>query len=110
LRVLATRVRADGLILADIELLADDVDAPVPEKFHACRRLLERIVAEHGEQLFARPFLLDSSSWVGMRLAEVLPLPAASRQRLLEIGDGLQRLEILQRLLAQSALASNNSD
>jgi hypothetical protein len=109
-RVLATRIRADGLILADIELLAEDVDAPIPEKFRACRQLLERIVAEHGERLFAKPFLLDSSAWVGVRLAEVLPLPAAARQKLLELDDSVQRLEILQRLLVESAQTSNSSD
>jgi len=109
-RVLARRVRADGLILADIELLAEDADTPMPEKFRACRQLLERIVAEHGERLFAKPFLLDSSAWVGARLAEVLPLPAAARQKLLELDDSLQRLEILQRLLVESAQTSNSSD
>jgi Lon protease-like protein len=108
-RVLARRIRADGLILADIALLADDADAPIPGKFAACRQLLERIVAEHGERLFAPPFLLDSSAWVGARLAEVLPLPASARQRLLEMEDALQRLEILQRLLAESALAPGRS-
>ena len=108
-RVLATRIRADGLILADIELLAEQADAPMPEQFRACQRLLERIVTEHGERLFARPFLLDSSAWVGARLAEVLPLPAATRQQLLELDDNLQRLEIMQRLLAQSALAPDGS-
>jgi Lon protease-like protein len=108
-RVLARRIRADGLILADIALLADDADAPIPGKFAACRQLLERIVAEHGERLFAPPFLLDSSAWVGARLAEVLPLPASARQRLLELEDALQRLEILQRLLADSALAPGRS-
>ena len=109
-RVLATRVRADGLILADIELLAEDADTPMPEKFRACRQLLERIVAEHGERLFAKPFLLDSSAWVGARLAEVLPLPVATRQKLLELDDSVQRLEILQRLLTESARASDSSD
>ncbi|HEY5020438.1 MAG TPA: LON peptidase substrate-binding domain-containing protein [Steroidobacteraceae bacterium] len=108
-RVIEKRIRADGLILAGIELLAEEADAPVAEKFSACRRLLERIVAEHGERLFARPFLLDSSTWVGARLAEVLPLPAATRQKLLELGDAQQRLEILQRLLAESALAPKRS-
>lgn len=109
-RAVASRIRADGLILADIALLADEADAPAPEKFGACRRLLERIVAEHGERLFAKPFLLDSSAWVGARLAEVLPLPAAARQKLLEPDDALQRLEILQRLLTESARASGSSD
>ncbi len=103
-RVLAKRVRADGLILADIELLAENPDTPMPEKFRACRQLLERIVAEHGERLFAKPYLLDSSAWVGARLAEVLPLPAAARQKLFELDDSVQRLEIMQRLLVESAL------
>ena len=108
-RVLARRIRADGLILADIELLAQDVDTPMQEKFRACRQLLERIVAEHGERLFAKPFLLDSSSWVGARLAEVLPLPAAARQKLLELDDSVQRLEIIQRLLIESARERSGS-
>ncbi len=109
-RVLERRVRADGLILADIELLAEAADMPMPEKFRACRQLLERIVTEHGERLFAKPFLLDSSTWVAARLAEVLPLPTAARQKLLELNDSTQRLEILQRLLTESARASNSSD
>jgi hypothetical protein len=109
-RVLAKRVRADGLILADIELLAEDADTPMPDKFRACRQLLERIVAEHGERLFAKPFLFDSSAWVGARLAEVLPLPVGARQKLLELDDSAQRLEILQRLLTESAQTSNSSD
>ena len=108
-RVLERRLRADGLILADIELLAERADMPLPEKFRACRQLLERIVAEHGERLFAKPFLLDSSAWVGARLAEVLPLPAAARQRLLELDDGMQRLEIMQRLLVESSSAPDVS-
>jgi len=108
-RVLEKRIRADGLILADIELLVEAADAPLPERFGACRQLVERIVAEHGERLFARPFLLDSSAWVGARLAEVLPLPATARQRLLELDDAQQRLEIIQRLLVESARERSGS-
>jgi Lon protease-like protein len=109
-RVLAKRIRADGLILAGIDRLSEETDAPVALKFGACRQLLERVVTEHGERLFAKPFLLDSSAWVGARLAEVLPLPAATRQKLLELDDGEQRLEILQRLLMESALAPKRSE
>lgn len=102
-RVASERVRADGLILGEIELMSEGADAPVAEHHGACARLLERIVAEHGERLFAKPFQLDSSAWVGARLAEVLPLPALTRHKLLELDDPVQRLDILQRLLAQSA-------
>lgn len=99
-RVRATRVQDDGLVVAAIEMLPEERDAPVPGKLAACRQLLERIVTEHGGQLFARPFRLDSSAWVSARLAEVLPLPAAAKQTLLEL-DGLPRLEAVQRLLAE---------
>ncbi|MBC7803492.1 MAG: LON peptidase substrate-binding domain-containing protein [Candidatus Parcubacteria bacterium] len=109
-RVLSERIRPDGLILADIELLPEQADIPLPGKFAACGQLLERIVAEHGDRLFAPPFLLDSSAWVGARLAEVLPLPAAARQKLLALDDSLRRLEILQRLLSESALGAKGSD
>lgn len=102
-RVVSERVRADGLILGEIAILPEPADAPVAERHDACVRLLERIVAEHGERLFAKPSRLDSSAWVGARLAEVLPLPAQMRQQLMELDDHLQRLDILARLLSQSA-------
>jgi hypothetical protein len=98
-RVRAMRVQDDGLVRGEVEFLAEEPEAPVPARFAACRQLIERLVAEHGERIFAKPFRLDSSAWVSARLAEVLPLPAATRQALLEL-EGLQRLEALQRLLA----------
>jgi Lon protease-like protein len=98
-RILERRLQADGLARATVELLPEETDAPVPERLAACRRLLERIVAEHGERLFAPPFRFDSSAWVGARLAEVLPLPGPAKQRLLEL-DGVPRLEALERLIA----------
>ncbi len=98
-RVLKRRVQADGLALASIEALPEEADAPPPEGFAAGCRLLERIVAEHGDRIFAKPYRFDSSAWVGARLAEVLPLAGPVKQQLLEL-DGPQRLEALQRLIA----------
>jgi len=99
-RVGATRVQDDGLVVGEVELLAEEADAPVPEGLLPCRTLLERLVAEHGERLFAQPFRLDSCDWVSARLAEVLPLPANVRQTLLEM-EGLRRLQALAQLLVQ---------
>jgi Lon protease-like protein len=98
-RILERRLQADGLARAQVELLPEEADAPVPAHLAACRTLLERIAAEHGD-LFAQPYRMDSCAWVGARLAEVLPLPGATRQQLLEM-DGLPRLETLARLVLQ---------
>ena len=102
-QILSRRVQGDGLAVAEIALLAGDSDSPVPAHLVACRQLLERIAAEHGERIFAKPFLFDSSAWVSARLAEILPLPAAAKQRLMELDDGMQRLEILHGFLTQQA-------
>lgn len=100
-RVHGRRVQTDGLALATIELLPEETDAPLPAGFAAGRELLERIAAEHGERLFAKPYRFDSSAWVSARLAEVLPLAGPLKQQLLEL-DGPQRLEALQRLISQA--------
>jgi len=98
-RIRERRLQADGLARATVELLPEESDAPVPGRLAACRQLLERIAVEHGERLFAPPLRFDSCAWVGARLAEVLPLPGALKQQLLEL-DGLPRLEALGRLIS----------
>jgi len=104
-RILSRGMQADGLVTASVELLPEDSDAPVPEG-SLCRRLLQRIASEHGEKLFAQPWNFESSAWVSARLAEVLPLPAETKQKLLEIGDGAQRLDILQKLVSRGGTAA----
>lgn len=98
-RILDRRLQPDGLARADVELLPEEADAPVPGSLAACRQLLERVAAEHGERIFAQPYRFDSCAWVGARLAEILPLPGRVKQQLLEL-DGLPRLQALQRLIA----------
>ncbi|MFY9315068.1 MAG: LON peptidase substrate-binding domain-containing protein [Burkholderiales bacterium] len=99
-RILERQLQDDGLARARVELLPPETDEPVPERHAACPQLLERLAAEHGERVFARPWHLDSSAWVSARLAEILPLPKALKQQMLELDDSVQRLEILQRYLS----------
>ena len=99
-RLLARRVQPDGLARASVELLPEDADGAVPESCRACVRLLERAMAQQ-TGLFEPPHRLDSASWVGSRLAEILPLPLATKQELLELADSRARLERLNALLAR---------
>lgn len=99
-RILASASTKQGLVVADIEPIAPEADAPVPEEYADCARLLQRIVAEQGETLFPGPHRFDSAKWVGYRLCEILPLPLPAKQKLLELDDAIERLSLLDRVLA----------
>jgi Lon protease-like protein len=99
-RVLERSAQADGLLRASIELLEEDADSEIPASCAACVRLLERVIDQQGA-LFEPPHRLDSSAWVSSRLAEILPLPLAVKQELLEIADGRVRLERLNGFLTK---------
>ena len=100
-RILEHRVEKNGLARARVEPLADDADAPVAPAHARCVRLLERLLGQ-APALAGGPHRLDSSSWVGMRLAELLPLSLESKQEMLEMTDAAERLERLTALLARA--------
>lgn len=95
-RVRRTRVRADGLILGDVDWCAPDPDDPLrPE--HALlgdvlRQTLERIGTGAIDIPQAR---FDDAAWVGWRLIELLALDDAVRQALLQEDDPHARLDRL---------------
>ena len=101
-RIRARRVQADGLALAGAELLDEERDAPLDPQADLCARVLRRMVDAAPAGLVELPPRYDSSAWVSARLAELLPLSLASKQRLLEMDDARDRLEILRRLISSS--------
>jgi hypothetical protein len=98
-RVLERRVQRDGLARSEIELLADEDNALVPEELAVCARLLKAIIDEGAGAGIEAPFRFESSSWVSARLTEILPLPLALKQQLLETDDSSRRLEALREAL-----------
>lgn len=99
-RVLDTETRPDGLCVATAHMLEHEPAAAVPAEH---RRL---VVLLHGllEQLESRYRLaaprFDDASWVGYRLSELLPMPLARKQHLLEMEDPLLRLRQLAEVIA----------
>jgi hypothetical protein len=108
-RILERRTGAQGLTSADIELIPAEAGAAVPAEFDACARLLEMVVADQGRTIFAEPHTYNDAAWVGYRLAEILPVPLAAKQKLLELSDSVARLSILQRYLEGQGLAKKPS-
>jgi len=103
-RIIERRLQPDRLQTARVVPLPEPAPQPVPEALQGALPLLKAIIEDTGSEAFAEPHRLDDATWVGYRLAEVLPIPSLARQRLLELDDTLSRLEILHRDLAQHNL------
>jgi len=91
-----TRVRDNGLVVADIAWRDDTgVDELRPQHgllAMVLERILEQVGGEHAQ---APAAMLDDASWIGWRLAEMLPLSDAQRQALLQDDDPHARLDQL---------------
>jgi Lon protease-like protein len=95
-----TRVRDNGLVVAQVEWCDPDPDDELrPE--HAVLGMLLRGILEQvgGEHASAPPACFDDAGWVGWRLAELLPLEDEQRQLLLQEDDPHARLDALLALL-----------
>ena len=101
-RIHERRVQADGLTRARVDLLAEEADAPLEADADLCARVLRKAIESGGEALVEPPLRYASAAWVGARLAELLPLSLAAKQRLLEMDDARDRIEILRRLLGSA--------
>lgn len=103
-RILASSVAAQGLRRAQIELIADEPDTALPEAFGALADLVRMVVAQNDATLFPAPHAFESASWVGYRLSEILKVPLAAKQKLLELDGAVPRLEILYTFLESRGL------
>lgn len=103
-RILDSSVAAQGLRRAQVELLADEADEALPAAFGALADLVRAVVAQNDATLFAEPHAFESASWVGYRLSEILKVPLAAKQKLLELDGAVSRLEILYKFLEQRGL------
>jgi Lon protease-like protein len=103
-QVRAHAVRGDGLVVGEVSPLAAEPAVALADAFAPLARLLEVIAARVGPQQFPAAQAWDDASWVGYRLAELLPLPLPIKQSMLEINDASVRLNVLQKFLRQQGL------
>ena len=95
-----TRVRDNGLVHGEVRFWTDEPVIEVPPEHGLLATILERLLDQIGGA-FAKAdrARLDDASWVGFRLAELLPLEQTEKQHLLQMVDPLQRLARLQHHL-----------
>jgi len=111
-RILETRVLPDQRLEARIEMIAADSIIPVSDIHVVCAKTLKIVIddittrgrAELGDEFispFSDPIQLDSASWVANRWCEILPIPLAARQKLLELEGAESRMSIVHKYLQQ---------
>ena len=103
-RVRTHAAQADGLIVADAVPITTEPSAVLEQADRSLAQLLELLAARLGAQHFPEDHAFDDASWVGYRLAELLPLPLSIKQGMLEINDAKVRLTALQKFLEQHGL------
>ncbi|OHC65304.1 MAG: peptidase S16, partial [Rhodocyclales bacterium GWA2_65_20] len=106
-RLLRHWVEDSGLLRGEIELIAAPSVLPVPGAYARLVPLLRAIVEEmaaDAPNAPAMPHRFFDAGWLGMRYAEVLPIPVVARQKLLELDDSIDRLEIIYRFLESKGL------
>ena len=94
-RIDLVRQQSDGLNLADVEWLQAEPGAPIPEDYRIFADLARQAFPQVQEHYASMEAAYDDASWVGMRLAELLPLPREDQQQCLECVDPLERLRFL---------------
>ena len=103
-RIVSSEVTKQGLIMGEVERV--DTEAEVTEAPGLAESVdfLRKAIAGIGAERFVEPFRFDDVSWVGFRLAEILPLRIDVKQKLLELTDATMRIAVLHKFLQQQKL------
>ena len=95
-----TRMRDNGLLMAEVEPLAEPDPVEVPVDYSILSMIAGRFMEQLGSNYPSfQPHHLQDANWLGFRLAELLPLENTEKQTLLQISDPLERLQLLVEVL-----------
>ena len=97
--ILDVQTQSDGLNVAEVELLEPEPVMEIPEELAILVELLKQALVQIGAAYAKEPPHYDDATWVGMRLAEILPLPMFEKQQCLEMDDAVERLRLLRERL-----------
>lgn len=97
-----TRMRDNGLMIADVSVFEEPARIELPEEFSVLSMICARFMEELGERYPAfTPDDLQDAGWVGYRLAELFPYTLEEKQVLLQIDDALERLQLILNTVPQ---------
>jgi Lon protease-like protein len=111
-KIVASERRANGLWMAETELVEGDRAIPIPSELQGAADALDKVLASLHEVPEQRwpvlpPFRLDDCGWVANRWCDLLPLPNTQKQSLLMLDNPVIRLELMHDLLDEHGLITS---
>ena len=98
----STAQQADGLWVAQVKRLPpDEVVLPSEALLGSAQGLANAIQAlkQQGAEPFLAPYKFESAGWLANRWCEILPIPMAAKQKLMELDDPQVRLQLVDDFL-----------
>lgn len=89
----------DGLNIGDVDVLLDEAQSDIPERFDELPSVLRALSRHPVIRDLNMNVDYEDARHIGWRLTELLPLDKHEKQRLVELQDPLERLSRLQLLL-----------
>jgi len=103
-RLVSSEVNRQGLIIGEVERIDTEAETLAAPGLAECAEFLRKAITGIGPERFVEPFRFEDATWVGFRLAEILPLRIDVKQKLLELTDATMRLAVLHKFLQTQKL------
>jgi uncharacterized protein len=100
--------RPNKLLQGDIQWLEENgagEELKIGVNYQSLQMLLTRIFDHFGISYDDQAQRLEEATWLGYRLAELLPLEPHTKQTFLEMGDSLKRLAQIQQVVNETNIA-----
>ena len=85
----------NGLNIGEVKVIESEKKLLLPEEYITLSSILKSILDEFSELYTSVKKDFNDASWVGYRLAEILPIELSQKQIYLEIEEPFDRLELL---------------
>jgi uncharacterized protein len=100
-----------GLWVADVTLVPNDQQVPIPPDLQAVATTLQRVIhalqdkeTQADQMPIQPPYQMDDCAWVANRWCELLPMPLELKNRLMSLDNPLVRLELAGDLLEHNGI------
>ncbi len=95
IHVLNSKINDSNLLCGTIEEIPDEKEYMIPQKYLILSKFYKKIYPGIKNFINYKNERYSDASWVGFRLTECLPLDSHTKNKLIAINNGIERLEKL---------------